>query len=285
MPSCARSSIGLIERLSLSRSRVRRRGAGCSPTAATSRPSVCSPPMPRASFPGTARIRSCGSRPIRAWCLRPDELHVSRRSLGARERAAPYRITMDTAFESGDRRLPRYAAPGTGRHLDQRRHAGRPTAALHELGFAHSVEAWSETRRRPAGRRALRGLDRARVLRRVDVRARAPDASKLAFASLVRQLDELGLRARRLPGATRSTSRVSGRRSGPRAEFLEALDTGPRGRHTSGSLAIRLTRAGCASGRRADGGIRSRAAAPGGVGRSCRDGRSAPRRRRPRPRL
>ena len=73
--------------------------------------------------------------------LVPGELHVGR-SLAKRMRAAPYRITLDAAFRDvirACRETPRPGQEGTWITRDM----VDAYCNLHELGFAHSVEAWS----------------------------------------------------------------------------------------------------------------------------------------------
>ena len=121
--------------------------------------------------------------------LRPAELHVAR-SLAKRLRAAPYRITLDTAFRDvirACRETPRPGQDGTWITEDMLAAYCR----LHELGFAHSVEAWE----RGAGERlvgGLYGISLGRAFFGESMFAAATDASKIAFALFVRQLERWG---------------------------------------------------------------------------------------------
>ncbi len=115
--------------------------------------------------------------------LRPRDLHVGR-SLAKRERQAPYRLSMDTAFQQvieACREAPRPEQPGTWISQDMI----DAYVVLFELGFAHCVEAWQGDRL--VG--GLYGVSLGRAFFGESMFAHAPDASKLAFAALVRQLE------------------------------------------------------------------------------------------------
>ena len=72
------------------------------------------------------------------------------------------------------------ADPGDGR---------RRTRKLHELGFAHSIEAWHGDTL--VG--GLYGVSLGAAFFGESMFARAPDASKIAYAACVRQLDAWGI--------------------------------------------------------------------------------------------
>jgi leucyl/phenylalanyl-tRNA---protein transferase len=127
-------------------------------------------------------------RPILWWCpsprlvLFPSELRVWR-SLAKVLRKEPYRITLDTAFASVIRacaEIPRPDQDGTWITQDLEQAFVR----LHELGVAHSVEAW-EGDRLVGG---LYGLSLGRTFFGESMFSLRPDASKVAFVKLVRQL-------------------------------------------------------------------------------------------------
>jgi leucyl/phenylalanyl-tRNA---protein transferase len=127
-------------------------------------------------------------RPILWWCpsprlvLFPSELRVWR-SLAKVLRKDPYRITLDTAFASVIRacaEIPRPDQDGTWITQDLEQAFVR----LHELGVAHSVEAW-EGDRLVGG---LYGLSLGRTFFGESMFSLRPDASKVAFVKLVRQL-------------------------------------------------------------------------------------------------
>lgn len=120
--------------------------------------------------------------------LAPSDLHVGR-SLAKRIRARPYRISLDEAFDDvirACRDTPRPGQEGTWITPDM-------VAAychLHELGFAHSVEAWQkddEGRERLVG--GLYGVSLGCAFFGESMFAHAPDASKIAFATFVQQLE------------------------------------------------------------------------------------------------
>jgi leucyl/phenylalanyl-tRNA--protein transferase len=115
--------------------------------------------------------------------LRPSDLHVSR-SLAKRERKAPYHLRMDTDFRAvieACRETPRPQQQGTWITQDMI----DAYVVLFELGFAHSVEAW-QGERLVGG---LYGVSLGRAFFGESMFAHAPDASKLAFAAFVRQLE------------------------------------------------------------------------------------------------
>lgn len=127
-------------------------------------------------------------RPILWWCPRPrlvllpEELRVNR-SLRKVMRRAPYRITLDTAFEAvleACAQTPRPEQGGTWITTDMR----SAYVELHRLGIAHSVEAWQGDTL--VG--GLYGLALGTAFFGESMFARAPDASKVAFATLVQQL-------------------------------------------------------------------------------------------------
>jgi len=114
--------------------------------------------------------------------LRTDELMV-RRSLAKRVRQRRYRITLDRAFAEvieacGE--VPRPGQQGTWITDDMK----QAYLALHRQGFAHSVEAWRDDEL--VG--GLYGVAMGRLYCGESMFARAPDASKVAFVHLARQL-------------------------------------------------------------------------------------------------
>jgi leucyl/phenylalanyl-tRNA--protein transferase len=118
----------------------------------------------------------------RMW-LRPVDLHVGR-SLRKQERRGPYSLRMDTAFRrviEACRAMPRPGQQGTWITPEM----VEAYVVLFELGFAHSVEAW-QGERLVGG---LYGVSLGRAFFGESMFAQAPDASKLAFAAFVRQLE------------------------------------------------------------------------------------------------
>ena len=115
--------------------------------------------------------------------LVPRELHVPR-SLAKQIRRGLYRVTLDTAFarvidHCAER--PRPGQRGTWITWEMR----EAYVAVHEAGFAHSVEAWDEDDNLVGG---LYGVSLGSSFCGESMFALAPDASKVAFATLVRQL-------------------------------------------------------------------------------------------------
>jgi leucyl/phenylalanyl-tRNA--protein transferase len=113
---------------------------------------------------------------------------VIQRSLKKAIRRAPYELRMDSAFLDvldGCASVPRPGQTGTWlipEMVDAYRR-------LHELGFAHSIEAWSGAKL--VG--GLYGVSLGGAFFGESMFARAPDASKIAFAAGVRQLDAWGI--------------------------------------------------------------------------------------------
>lgn len=119
--------------------------------------------------------------------LETAKLHVPK-SLEKRMRKAPYRLTMDTAFREvmeGCASARRPEGPGTWITPEM----VEAYAELHRRGFAHSVEAWSGDTL--AG--GLYGVSIGAAYFGESMFARLPDASKVAFVALARQLDRWGI--------------------------------------------------------------------------------------------
>jgi leucyl/phenylalanyl-tRNA--protein transferase len=114
--------------------------------------------------------------------LLPGRMHVGRslRKVMARK---PYLLTLDVAFDEvmrGCSSAPRAGQDGTWITKEM----VEAYVSLHRLGYAHSVEAW-EGRTLVGG---LYGVCLGGIFFGESMFARAPDASKIAFVSLVRQL-------------------------------------------------------------------------------------------------
>ncbi len=113
--------------------------------------------------------------------LFPDELVISR-SLRKTLRRRAYDIRVDTAFTDVMRACaaPRQGQRGSWIHPDMI----RAYTTLHQMGLAHSVETWM------AGTLAggLYGIALGRVFFGESMFARVRDASKIAFAHLVRHV-------------------------------------------------------------------------------------------------
>lgn len=114
--------------------------------------------------------------------LRPADLHVSR-SLRKTLNKHTFEVRCDTAFAQVIQqcaRTPRPEQPGTW-ITDEMIQA---YCTLHDLGFAHSAEAWAEGEL--VG--GLYGVSLGAAFFGESMFAHRPDASKAAFVTLVRQL-------------------------------------------------------------------------------------------------
>jgi leucyl/phenylalanyl-tRNA--protein transferase len=126
--------------------------------------------------------------PILWWCprprfvLEPTAVHVPK-SLRKAARLEPYRITADTSFAEVVRscaRTPRPGQRGTWITAGMR----ESYQALHEQGFAHSLEAWQDDEL--VG--GLYGIAIGGVFCGESMFATRPNASKLAFLTLIEHL-------------------------------------------------------------------------------------------------
>lgn len=148
--------------------------------------------------------------------LEVERLHVPR-SLAKRLRRPPYDLHLDTAFADvldGCARTPRADHDGTWITAEMREAYVR----LHELGFAHSAEAWQEGTL--VG--GLYGVSLGAVFFGESMFALAPDASKMAFVALVQQLARWGFRLVDCQVYTEHLARF-GAELWPRPRFLAAL--------------------------------------------------------------
>lgn len=117
--------------------------------------------------------------------LRPDALNISR-SLRKTLRKDALRITLDRDFAGVMAACAEPRADGLGTWITE--DMTRAYQRLHELGYAHSVEAWQDDRL--VG--GLYGVALGKVFFGESMFTRVTDASKIAFAHLVRQLDHWG---------------------------------------------------------------------------------------------
>ena len=153
--------------------------------------------------------------------LLAEELHVAR-SLERTLRRGVFRITFDAAFDrvvDACARAPRPGQHGTWITGDMRRAYKR----LHREGWAHSAEAWAGERL--AG--GLYGVSLGAAFFGESMFARLADASKAAFATLVRRLRDRGTFLIDCQVPTEHLRRF-GAREWPRARFLEALEEAVR---------------------------------------------------------
>lgn len=150
------------------------------------------------------------------WVLVPSELHVSR-SLAKDLRRGRYRLGADEAFDRVVERCARKPRPGQrGTWITAEMRAAY--RRLHELGYAHSVEAW-EGERLAGG---LYGVSLGGVFFGESMFADRPDASKAAFAALCRTLAARGFGLVDCQVHTGHLERF-GARGLPRADFLALL--------------------------------------------------------------
>ncbi len=94
----------------------------------------------------------------------------------------------------------------------------RAYVTLHELGFAHSVEAWAEGELKGG----LYGVSLGAAFFGESMFALAPDASKVAFAASVERFKEWGFQLIDCQVETEHLSRF-GAEQWPRKRFLAAL--------------------------------------------------------------
>lgn len=128
-----------------------------------------------------------GDQPVLWWSpdprsvLFPDKLHVSR-SLRKTLRKQEYKITFDTAFADVIRACSQPRADDLGTWItDEMQQA---YIRLHQAGHAHSIECWIKDQL--AG--GLYGVAIGHVFFGESMFSNIPDASKIAFVFLVRQL-------------------------------------------------------------------------------------------------
>lgn len=160
--------------------------------------------------------------PILWWCpdprmiLVPDEFHVSR-SLRRTIKRGTFRITADTAFEAVIDACAKPAGPARDSTWITRE-MRRAYIALHEAGYAHSVEAWHDGEL--AG--GLYGVSLGACFFGESMFSKESDASKVALHRLV----EFGRRQGwpfidcQVPN---EHLRSLGAREIPRRQFLDTL--------------------------------------------------------------
>ena len=146
------------------------------------------------------------------------ELRVNR-SLKKRIKQRPYRLSCDTAFRAVITRCREAIRPeqdGTW-ITDEMLEA---YVTLHELGFAHSVEAWRDE----ALVGGLYGVSLGGTFFGESMFADASDASKIAFVHLIEHLVQWNINLIDCQVHTDHLERF-GAKEWPRRHFLEALDT------------------------------------------------------------
>ncbi|MEL6345598.1 MAG: leucyl/phenylalanyl-tRNA--protein transferase [Myxococcota bacterium] len=121
------------------------------------------------------------------FVLHPQKLHVGR-SLKKRIRRGDYEIRLDSAFADVIAACKETQRPGQrGTWITEDMAAAYNQ--LHELGYAHSAEAWKDGEL--VG--GLYGVSLGGLFSGESMFARASDASKVAFVWLVRQLQVWGV--------------------------------------------------------------------------------------------
>jgi leucyl/phenylalanyl-tRNA--protein transferase len=120
------------------------------------------------------------------YVLYPAEIHVGR-SLRKRIRREDYEIRLDTAFADVIRACRQKQRPGQrGTWITDDMEAAYNT--LHEMGYAHSAEAWRDGEL--VG--GLYGVGLGNLFSGESMFTHASDASKIAFVWLTRQLQRWG---------------------------------------------------------------------------------------------
>jgi len=148
--------------------------------------------------------------------LYPHDLHISR-SLAKTLRRDRFRVTLDRDFPAVIKHCaaPRPGQAGTWITPEMQ----TAYTELHVAGYAHSVECWLDDQL--AG--GLYGVAIGRIFFGESMFARAPDASKVAFVRLIRELQR---REFRLIDCQVHTGHLAslGAVTIPRREFVRVLD-------------------------------------------------------------
>ncbi|MBK8253169.1 MAG: leucyl/phenylalanyl-tRNA--protein transferase [Polyangiaceae bacterium] len=151
------------------------------------------------------------------FVLLPSCAHVPK-SLAKRMKKSPYEIRCDTAFSeviAACGEVPRPGQDGTWVVPE----LVRGYEELHAAGFAHSIEAWRNNEL--VG--GLYGVSLGAVFFGESMFAKAPDASKIAFATLLGNLAEWGFGMVDCQVYTDHLDRF-GAEEWPRNLFLDALE-------------------------------------------------------------
>ena len=144
---------------------------------------------------------------------------VVQRSLKKAIKKQPYVLKLDTAFAAvleGCSQTPRPNQNGTWLIPEM----VKAYRELHDLGYAHSIEAWSEDGELVGG---LYGVSLGGAFFGESMFAHAPDASKIAFTAIVKQLHAWNIRLIDCQVHTDHLARF-GAYEVPRATYLEMLD-------------------------------------------------------------
>jgi leucyl/phenylalanyl-tRNA---protein transferase len=146
---------------------------------------------------------------------------VVQRSLRKAIKKQPYELRMDTAFAQvleGCAMVPRPGQTGTWLIPEM----VDAYVRLHDLGFAHSIEAWRGSGKHAELVGGLYGVSLGGAFFGESMFARAPDASKIAFVASVRQLDAWNIQLIDCQVHTDHLERF-GAFEVPRSEYLEML--------------------------------------------------------------
>jgi leucyl/phenylalanyl-tRNA--protein transferase len=152
------------------------------------------------------------------FVLVPTEAHVSR-SLRKTMRRGLFEVRADTAFRDVMRACARKKRPGQ-RGTWINRDMIRGYTALYKQGFAHSIEAWQDGRL--VG--GLYGISLGAVFYGESMFAEVPDASKVAFATLIGNLIRWDFQLLDCQSYTDHLASF-GAEEWPRDEFLAVLET------------------------------------------------------------
>lgn len=149
--------------------------------------------------------------------LFPDKLHVSR-SLERTIRRGHFKVTLDTCFRNVMTHCagPRLQYPGGGTWITPA--MVEAYSALHDLGYAHSVETWKEGKL--VG--GLYGVALGGIFFGESMFSRVSDTSKVALVSLVRQLQVWKFRIFDCQQPSQHI-KMLGAEEIPRREFLDHL--------------------------------------------------------------
>lgn len=151
------------------------------------------------------------------FVLTPDKLHVPK-SLRKVMKRGTYEVRLDTAFEQvidGCAKTRRPGQRGTWITRDMR----RAYVTLHHLGLAHSAEAW----RGDELVGGLYGVSLGEVFYGESMFARADDASKVAFVTLVEWLVRWGVQLVDCQQETQHLARF-GAEAWPRRRFVAEVE-------------------------------------------------------------
>jgi leucyl/phenylalanyl-tRNA--protein transferase len=173
------------------------------------------------------------------WVVLPSEAHLPK-SLRKQMRRGVYEVRCDTAFEAvidACSAVPRPGQQGTWIIPELR----EGFVELHRMGYAHSIEAWQDGTL--VG--GLYGLALGRAFFGESMFALAPDASKVAFATLLANLHAMGLRLRRLPDAHRPSRALRGHLVEPAAVPRRPRPRPGGRRKPPGQVAVRPGPSGC----------------------------------------